>query len=99
MPTDRIDAALLAVCPQLRSVCNCAVGYNNFDLEACTRAGCLGVDSRQCDPRLFKFDNVVLTPRMKLTMLAADNLIAALSGSRPLNLLNPSVENSWPIDN
>ncbi|MBI3526112.1 MAG: D-glycerate dehydrogenase [Betaproteobacteria bacterium] len=39
MPTERIDAALLAACPRLRAVCNCAVGYNNIDLDACTRAG------------------------------------------------------------
>lgn len=39
MLTDRIDAALLAVCPQLRAVCNAAVGYNNIDLEACTQGG------------------------------------------------------------
>jgi gluconate 2-dehydrogenase len=36
--TDRIDAALLSRCPNLRAVCNIAVGYNNIDLEACTQA-------------------------------------------------------------
>ncbi|MCK6427320.1 MAG: D-glycerate dehydrogenase [Burkholderiaceae bacterium] len=38
---ERIDAALLAACPRLRAVCSMAVGYNNIDLEACTRAGVL----------------------------------------------------------
>jgi len=45
MPTDRIDAALLAACPQLKAVCNSAVGYNNFDLEACTRAGVMATNT------------------------------------------------------
>ena len=35
---DRIDAPLLARCPNLKAVCNIAVGYNNIDLEACTQA-------------------------------------------------------------
>lgn len=50
------------------------------------------------DPRFYALDNVVLTPhigsssrttRMRMAMLAADNLIAALTGQRPPNLLNP----------
>jgi gluconate 2-dehydrogenase len=36
--SDRIDAPLLSRCPNLRAVCNIAVGYNNIDLEACHRA-------------------------------------------------------------
>jgi gluconate 2-dehydrogenase len=36
--SDRIDEALLAHCPNLKAVCNIAVGYNNIDLEACTKA-------------------------------------------------------------
>jgi gluconate 2-dehydrogenase len=39
--TERIDAALLAACPDLRAVCSMAVGYNNVDLPACTAAGVL----------------------------------------------------------
>lgn len=34
--TDRVDQALLTRCPKLRAVCNIAVGFNNFDLKACT---------------------------------------------------------------
>ena len=37
----RIDAALLAACPDLRAVCSMAVGTNNIDLLACTAAGVL----------------------------------------------------------
>jgi len=37
--SERIDAALLAACPQLRVVCSMAVGYNNIDVAACTAAG------------------------------------------------------------
>jgi gluconate 2-dehydrogenase len=36
--SDRIDADLLTRCPNLKAVCNIAVGYNNIDLEACTKA-------------------------------------------------------------
>ncbi len=39
--SERIDAALLAACPQLRAVCNMAVGYNNIDVDACTARGVL----------------------------------------------------------
>lgn len=40
--SERIDAALLAACPQLRMVANMAVGFNNFDMPAMTAAGVLG---------------------------------------------------------
>jgi len=39
--SERIDAELLDACPQLRAVCNMAVGYNNIDLDACTARGVL----------------------------------------------------------
>jgi len=42
---ERIDAALLAACPQLRIVANLAVGHNNFDLAAMTAAGVLGTNA------------------------------------------------------
>ncbi|TRZ90898.1 MAG: D-glycerate dehydrogenase [Rhodocyclaceae bacterium] len=45
MPTERIDAALLAACPRLQAVCNSAVGYNNIDLDACTRAGVMATNT------------------------------------------------------
>ncbi len=35
--TDRIDESLLAHCPGLKIVSNIAVGYNNIDVDACTR--------------------------------------------------------------
>lgn len=37
--SERIDAEVLAACPQLRAVCNMAVGYNNIDVAACTARG------------------------------------------------------------
>ena len=37
--SERIDAEVLAANPQLRVVANMAVGYNNFDVPACTAAG------------------------------------------------------------
>jgi gluconate 2-dehydrogenase len=43
--SERIDAALLAACPRLRVVANMAVGYNNFDIAACTAAGVLATNT------------------------------------------------------
>jgi glyoxylate/hydroxypyruvate/2-ketogluconate reductase len=43
--SERIDAAVLAACPQLRVVANMAVGYNNFDIAACTAAGVLATNT------------------------------------------------------
>src|SRR4051812_3388277 len=37
--SDRIDAQLLDKCPGIKAVCNTAVGYNNIDIDACTRHG------------------------------------------------------------
>jgi len=36
---DRIDAGVLARAPRLRLVANCAVGYDNIDVAACTARG------------------------------------------------------------
>ena len=43
--SERIDATVLAACPQLRAVCNMAVGYNNFDLAACTAHGVMATNT------------------------------------------------------
>ena len=37
--TDRVDDDFLAAAPKLQIVANVAVGYNNIDVEACTRRG------------------------------------------------------------
>jgi gluconate 2-dehydrogenase len=42
---ERVDAPLLAACPRLKIVANVAVGYNNFDLDACTAAGVLATNT------------------------------------------------------
>jgi gluconate 2-dehydrogenase len=42
---ERIDAALLARCPQLKMCANMTVGYNNFDLAAMSAAGVLGTNA------------------------------------------------------
>lgn len=42
---ERIDAPLLAACPQLKIAANLAVGHNNFDLDAMTAAGVLGTNA------------------------------------------------------
>ncbi len=43
--SERIDAAVLAACPELRICANMAVGYNNFDLDAMTAARVLGTNT------------------------------------------------------
>jgi gluconate 2-dehydrogenase len=42
---ERIDATLLAACPELKICANMTVGYNNFDLDAMTAAGVLGTNA------------------------------------------------------
>ena len=42
---DRIDADVLAACPQLKICANMAVGYNNFDIAAMTAAGVLATNA------------------------------------------------------
>jgi gluconate 2-dehydrogenase len=37
--SDRVDGDLLDLCATVKAVCNTAVGYNNIDIEACTRRG------------------------------------------------------------
>lgn len=42
---DRIDGGLVAALPQLRAVCNMAVGYNNLDVPALTAAGIVATNT------------------------------------------------------
>jgi len=42
---DRIDAQLLSACPKLKAVCNIAVGFNNIDLSACSKAGVMATNT------------------------------------------------------
>ncbi|MEO5658210.1 MAG: NAD(P)-dependent oxidoreductase, partial [Polaromonas sp.] len=42
---DRIDADVLAACPELKICANMAVGYNNFDLAAMTAAGVVATNT------------------------------------------------------
>ena len=42
---ERIDAAVLAACPDLKICANMAVGYNNFDVPAMTAAGVLATNA------------------------------------------------------
>jgi gluconate 2-dehydrogenase len=42
---ERIDATVLAACPDLKICANMAVGFNNFDLPAMTEAGVLGTNT------------------------------------------------------
>ncbi|QJC56088.1 Glyoxylate/hydroxypyruvate reductase B [Polaromonas vacuolata] len=42
---ERIDAEVLAACPALKICANMAVGYNNFDLNAMSKAGVLATNA------------------------------------------------------
>lgn len=79
------DAALIDA---LRSGALAGAGLDVFENEP------------KLDPAFRQLDNVVLTPhiggasratRLKMAMLAAQNLVAALCGGTPPNLLNPAV--------
>jgi gluconate 2-dehydrogenase len=43
--SEKVNAELLAQCPQLKLCANMSVGYNNFDLAAMTAAGVLGTNA------------------------------------------------------
>ena len=43
--SERIDAAILDVCPELRICANMAVGFNNFDVPAMTAKGVLATNT------------------------------------------------------
>jgi gluconate 2-dehydrogenase len=43
--TERIDAELLAACPELKICANMAVGFNNFDVPAMTARGVLATNT------------------------------------------------------
>ena len=43
--SERIDAELLAACPELKICANMAVGYNNFDVDAMTARGVLATNA------------------------------------------------------
>ena len=42
---NRIDAQVIAACPDLKICANMAVGYNNFDIDAMTAAGVLATNT------------------------------------------------------
>ncbi len=43
--SDPVSAEVIAAAPHLKAVCNFAVGYNNIDLAACTRAGIVATNT------------------------------------------------------
>ncbi|RZL63557.1 MAG: D-glycerate dehydrogenase [Variovorax sp.] len=43
--SERIDAELLAACPELKICANMAVGYNNFDVDAMAAHGVVGTNA------------------------------------------------------
>ena len=79
-----IDASLLAALPHLKAVCRIGASHDEIDLAACTRAGVIATNTA----------NLCLdeAARRRMTIAAADNLIAAFGFGRaaghPANLLN-----------
>jgi lactate dehydrogenase-like 2-hydroxyacid dehydrogenase len=43
--TDPVTADVIVAAPALKAICNFAVGYNNIDLAACTRAGVMATNT------------------------------------------------------
>lgn len=43
--TDPVTAEVIAAAPGLKAICNFAVGYNNIDLAACTKAGVMATNT------------------------------------------------------
>lgn len=43
--TELIDDRLLSQCPDLKIICNVAVGFNNIDVKACTRRGVMATNT------------------------------------------------------
>jgi lactate dehydrogenase-like 2-hydroxyacid dehydrogenase len=43
--SDPVTAEVIAAAPNLRAVCNFAVGHNNIDLDACSRAGVMATNT------------------------------------------------------
>ena len=42
---DPVTAEVIGAAPLLKAVCNIAVGYNNIDLAACTKAGVMATNT------------------------------------------------------
>jgi len=79
------DAALISALRQRRL---CGAGLDVFEGEPKFNPGFLGLDNVVLSPHIGSSSRAT---RMAMAMTAADNLIAALSGRRPPNLLNPEV--------
>ena len=81
--TDKFSADVLAQMPGVGIISNVAVGFDNNEPAV--------------HPGLLRLPNVVLAPhiasasvetRRRMSLLAAENALAALQGRRPGNLLN-----------
>jgi lactate dehydrogenase-like 2-hydroxyacid dehydrogenase len=102
------ELALMKPTAHLINVARGGIVDDNALIEALQRKRIAGAgldvfeNEPALDQRFLALDNVVLTPhigsstratRLAMASLAADNLVAALAGRRPPNLLNPEV---WP---
>ena len=63
--SERIDAEVLDANPQLRVVANMAVGYNNFDIPACTARSCGWASSTSASMRSLPVVRAPALPRSR----------------------------------
>ena len=69
-----------------------AAGLDVFEREPEVHPGLLACANAVLAPHIGSAGNAT---RRKMTMMAAENALAALAGRRPPNLLNPAVWDSW----
>jgi lactate dehydrogenase-like 2-hydroxyacid dehydrogenase len=69
-----------------------AAGLDVFEREPEVHPGLLACSNAVLAPHI---GSASVDTRRKMTMMAAENALAALTGKRPPNLLNPAVWDSW----
>jgi lactate dehydrogenase-like 2-hydroxyacid dehydrogenase len=85
-----VDEAALAKALSERWIA--AAGLDVFEREPEVHPGLLACSNAVLAPHI---GSASVDTRRKMTMMAAENALAALTGRRPPNLLNPAVWDSW----
>jgi len=85
-----VDEAALVKALQNRVIAG--AGLDVFEREPQVHPGLLELPQAVLAPHI---GSATVETRKKMTMMAAENALAALTGTRPPNLLNPAVWDSW----
>jgi glyoxylate reductase len=85
-----VDEAALVQALEQRWIAG--AGLDVFEKEPEIHPGLLACANAVLAPHI---GSATLETRLKTARMAADNALAALSGKRPPNLLNPAVWDSW----